>query len=275
VNQAPSQRYVYSGHTVGASAQFHRLDDVENLNHVIPTLGASVLPVTGGLSTGHAESYSFDVDQPRQRTLLSVARVDSTASGKEFPDRFETEIEAEIESIHVVEKLHIDRARLHMLSTLRKGEAEPLVSSTGNRIEGMRLGGVSVKIVVDEEPLHASGSKAQLAAFYKRQSDDYRRKHWWRFCTPANTDELAAQHGHYNWSLVSEIRMEGPEIEKQDISIEGYTIHWKGFGRLILGEVIVRGNNRQATLVRLEMGSNAAGNGSVGCGQTNGQVITG
>ena len=128
MSPAPAQRYLYSGHTVGASAHFHRLDEVKNLNHVIPTLGASVLPVTGGLSKGHAAYYAYNVDHPRHRTLLSVSRVDSMAAGREFDDRYETEIEADIESIHVVEKLHIDAVKLHVLSTLTKGDMPSLPS---------------------------------------------------------------------------------------------------------------------------------------------------
>jgi hypothetical protein len=268
----PEQRYLYSGHTVGASAQFHRLDDVENLNHRVPALGASVLPVTGGLSTAHAADYSYVVDEPRHRTLLSVHRVDSSAEGREHRDRFETEVRAEVESIHVVEKLHVEFVKLHMLSTLKKGQTVPTVSTTGNEIEGMRLGRVKVKLVLDEEPFHSSGSKDQLAAFYKNKNADYRREHSWRFGTRPDTDELASPHGIHTYSLVREIKLEGPEEEKQSIAVEGYTIRWKGFGRVILGEVVVKGHSRQVTLVRLAMGSNAGGNGSVGCGQSNGQV---
>lgn len=257
---------------MGAAAHFHRLDDVENLNYPIPTLAGSVLPVTGGLSRGHISDYSFDVDEPRHRTLLSVRRIDTVASGKEFADRYETEIDAEIESIHVVDKLHIDAMQLHVLSTIQKGQAEAAVSTKGNRIEGMRLGRVAVTVTMDDEPLCACGTKPQLAEFYKRQSDDYRRDQSWRFLTDPKTGELADPYGHYVFSLVREIRLEGPEDEMQAITVEGYTIRWKGFGRLVLGEVVVKSNNRQLTLVRLAMGSNAGGNGSVGCGQSNGQV---
>jgi hypothetical protein len=194
------------------------------------------------------------------------------AAGREFADRYETEIDAEVESIHVVEMLHIEAVKLHVLSTLRKGDAEPAVTTKGNRIEGMRLGNVKVKIVLDEEPLQFCGTKAQLAGFYRRQSADYRREQGWRYGTAADAEELADPHGHYKCSVVREIQLDGPEEEKQAMSVEGYTIRWKGFGRLILGEVIVKGNNRQVTMVRLEMGSNAGGSGAVGCGQTNGQM---
>jgi hypothetical protein len=268
----PEERYLYSGHTVGASAQFHRLDNVENLNHRIPALGASVLPVTGGLATAHVTDYSYVVDHPRHRTLLSVRRVDSSAEGREYGDRFETEVGAEVESIRVVEKLHVDFIKFHMLSTLEKGKAEPTVSTRGNEIEGMRLGRVKVKLVLDEEPLGFSGSKEQLAAFYKDKKEDYRLEHSWRFGTPKDTDKLSAPCGMYTYSLVREIKLQGTEVEKHGITVEGYSIKWKGFGRIVLGEVVLRGNSRQVTLVRLAMGSSAGGPGSMGCGQTNGQL---
>jgi len=274
MSPAPAQRYLYSGHTVGAAAHFHRLDDLENLNYAIPTLGASVLPVTGGLSRGHASNYAFHVDEPRHRTLLSVRRIDSSASGREFADRYETEIEADIESIHLVEKLHIDAVKLHVLSTLHKGQKEPAVSTKGNRIEGMRLGRVAVKVVFDDELLKSCGTKEKLKTFYETQTPEYLSEHGFRFRTDPNTGKLAEPHGHYVCSLVRSIELDGPEEDKQAMTVEGYTIRWKGFGRLILGEVVVKGSNRQVTLVRLAMGSNAGGSGSVGCGQSNGQVGT-
>ncbi len=266
---APAHRYLYSGHTVGAAAQFHRLDDDE-VDHVIPTLAASVIPVTGGLSKNHADNYCYQVDHPSHRTLMAVRHIESMAAGREFSNRFETEIETGIESIHILEKLHIEKIELHVFSTLKKGETEPQVTTKGNKIDGMRLGHVIAKIKLDDDPLHHCGTKDQLAQFYKKQSAEYRREHSWRFNTPPDSDILAAPHGHYVCSLVREIKLEGPPDELRDISVEGYTIRWKEFGRIILGEVVVKGNDRQVTMVRLAMGSNAVGQGAVGCGQTNG-----
>jgi hypothetical protein len=267
---APAQRYLYSGQTVGASAQFHRLDDLVQRNlHVIPTLGASVLPVTGGLSKGHAANYCYAVDHPRRRNLLSVRHIDSSAEGRELDDRFETEIQAEIKSIHIVEKLHIELIQLHMLSTLEKSKTVPEVTTNGNTIQGMRLGKVDVNIVLDHEPLLRCGTQADLAAFYKNQSEDYRKQHAARFNTPEGTDTLASPNGHYKFSLATSIQLVNPEPE---MSVEGYTIVWHGFGRIIIGEVVVKGSDRQLTMVRLAMGSDAAANGVVGCGRTNGSV---
>jgi hypothetical protein len=75
--------------------------------------------------------------------------------------------------------------------------------------------------------------------------------------------------------VVRSIELVGPEAEKQGMTVHGYTITWKGFGKIIFGEVYVKGNDRQLTMVRLAMGSDAGGSGSAGSGQSNGTVSGG
>src|SRR5262249_33733071 len=147
------KRYIFAGHAIGAAARFTRLEKAANLNHVIPTLGASGLPPTGGISKSQIANYCFQVDEPRRRTLLSFRRIDAVAEGKDCGAKYETEVAVEIDSFAVVEKLQIDLIRVHLLSTREEGAENPSVSTKGNRIEGVRLGAVQAKIALDEEPL--------------------------------------------------------------------------------------------------------------------------
>lgn len=268
--------YIFSGHAVGAAAQFNRLDQVENLNHVVPTLGSSVLPATGGMSQSLVSKYSFDVDQPRKRNLLSVQRVETTTAGRDLGSRYETEINADIQSLSILEKLHIDHVQMHFLAVRDAGnpDSDPIITTKGSRIDGLRLGPVQASIVFDEEPLAYCGSKDQLKGFYRKQSPEYRRLNCWRFATAPDATELAECRNCCKWSLVREIHLSGPEDELQRISIDGYTIIWKGFGTIIVGEILVKGQERRLTMVRLAMGSDAAGTGSAGDGQSNGQLGT-
>jgi hypothetical protein len=275
----PPTRYLFSGHAIGASAQFHRLDDTTGLDHLIPTQAASVLPQTGGLSHGSVSDYSYTVNHPRPRTLFSVSRITSTAAGRiisntAMDSKFETEVEVDIHSVKVVDKLRIDLVRLHMLSTFDASRGHPVVTTRGNRIDGVWLGNVHARIELDDEPVCHCGTRDQLAALYRAKDADYRQKWAWRFATPAGAPEIAPHGVHYKCSLVRGIELVGPETEKQHISVDGYTIVWKGFGRIILGEIHVKGNDRQLTMVRLAMGSDAGGSGSVGDGKTNGATGT-
>ena len=86
---------------------------------------------------------------------------------------------------------------------------------------------------------------------------------------------LARSGEHYRFSLVREIQLIGEEVDKQPMEVTGNVIYWKGFGRIILGEVHVKGHERKISLVRLAMGSDAGGDGSAGSGQSNGGGTTG
>src|SRR5207237_10716984 len=72
------KRFVFSGHAIGVSAHFHRLDDLHNLKHFIPTLGSSVLPPVGGLSHHQVKNFCYSADEPKRRMLLSAKHVQAT-----------------------------------------------------------------------------------------------------------------------------------------------------------------------------------------------------
>src|SRR5437763_5551745 len=134
--------------------------------HEVRELRASVHQSTDDCAKDTVSDFSYNVDHPRRRVLLAVRRIETSVAGRDLGTRYETELEAEIEAIRVVDKLHIDRVSMHMLSTFDPGRKEPVVTTRGNRIEGVRLGNVEARVEFDDEPLSACGNKAQLAGFY-------------------------------------------------------------------------------------------------------------
>jgi hypothetical protein len=268
--------YVFSGHALGLAAHFHRLDHMKDLNHLVPTQAGSVLSAAGGLSRGHASNYCFEVDEPRRRTLISLRRADTVAEGRCFPDRWETQVSADIEAVRVLEKLSIGRVKLHMKAVRKKDSAEAEVSTNGSFIEGLQMGGVTANIAFDHEPLTFSGSKDSLAAYYRGQSAAWRDANARRFYTDQGAPAAREVDGAIKFSLAREIELSGTQDPEHEVRVErdGYTIKWDGFGRIIIGEVFVKCNDRKITMVRLEMGSDGGGSGTVGQGQTNGQTGT-
>lgn len=267
-------RYMFAGHAIGAAARFHRLDDVKDLNHVIPVQGGAIVPPTGGRA--HAKSdqrFEYRVDHPRPRCLMAVEKVEASAEGRDPDGRLETEISSQIEGWEVLEKLRVESLALHMLATRPDGERDAVVTTHGNHITGLRMGKVLAKITLDSEPLTYTGSQRQLADFWRNQTDEYRERNRDRFYTTPDGKELAEDHGQYRFSLVSNIEFSGPEEDLASVWREGgYTIRWKGFGRIILGEVHVKSQERRVLLVRLAMGSDGGGTGSGGGGGSNGVV---
>jgi hypothetical protein len=261
-----AKRYLFAGHAVGAAAHFHRLGEMENLDHCVPALAPSVLPITGGVSRSHVEDYSLEVDHPRRRKLFSVRRLDTAALGKGSGGRYLTNVWAEIEGISVLDKLRLEQARMHILST-RTNEEDADISTEGTRIDGLWLGNVRVEVEIDDEPLCHCGSQSRLADFFTRMSQQGKREYEGRF-------QPNSEAGRHRCSVVKKLTLHGPEKEKNFIQLlpDGYTIHWDDFGRIILGEILVRGQDRQLTLMRLAMGSDAAGSSSVGDGHSNGAI---
>jgi hypothetical protein len=150
-----------------------------------------------------------------------------------------------------------------------------VIRTSGNRIVGMRLGKVRVTVSLDNDTLCQCGTKKQLADFYAGQSSAFRKRNAWRFGTQPGAAEIEDHNGYYKCTLVSDIQLSGPKRELDKIPPpQGNMIVWPGFGRIFLGEVLVRECDRRMTMVRLQMGSGAGGSGSVGDGSTNGSVST-
>jgi len=119
----------------------------------------------------------------------------------------------------------------------------------------MRLGNVEARVTIDDEPLTFAGTDNQLAGYYRGRG------------------QSAQQVGPYTKSsIVRRIELIGSEQDKQPMSVEGNVIVWQGFGRIILGEIHVKGHERRVTMVRLAMGSDAGGDGTIGDTQTNGAL---
>lgn len=267
------KRFVFSGNAIGAAAHFHRLDAVENLDHVIPALGSGSIPSVGGRSHHEVANQVFTVDHPRKRTLLSVEHAEATAHGRQMDGtHYSTEIHALVRGLSILEKFHLVSAEFRQLSENDGGPQSRILTSQC-RIDGLRLGNVAVKVELDEEPFALCGTRKELGDHYGKQTDAYRREHHWRFHTQATDRSIAAYNGRYFGTLVKKIELDGPEDELKDMAVDGYSIKWNGFGRIFLGEVMMSDTDRHVTMIRLKMGSDAAGLASVGGGQTNGGTV--
>jgi hypothetical protein len=265
------KRFAFSGHAIGVAAHFHRIDDVHDLDHNIPALGSSAIPIVGGHSRHRVANFCYTASHPRHITLLSAQKVETHARGKCLPNKqFETEIGAVVHSVSFVEKLHVDLVEMHQSSTRGWDGPESSIKTSGSKIQGMRLGKVVVNVELDEEPFATCGTKKELNAFYAKQSDAYRSENCGRFHTPPGATSLTEVNGRYYGSVVKKISVaDGPAEEVKNIHIDCYSIKWDGFGTIFLGEVVVSADNRKITMIRLKMGSDAGGGGSSGDGQTN------
>src|SRR5271165_5772943 len=153
------KRFVFSGSAVGAAAHFYHLDNVP-VDHVVPTIGSSAIPIVGGRTHHKVGPQTHSTDHPRNRILLSVEQVETLAFGKEVsPRKYATEIGAIVNGLSVLEKLHAELIEMHQTSTRDEEAAESSIKTGGCKIEGLRLGGVRVKVELEEGPFATCGTK--------------------------------------------------------------------------------------------------------------------
>jgi hypothetical protein len=267
------KRFMFSGHAIGVSAHFHRLDDVHNLNHFIPTLGSSVLSPVGGRSHHEVKNFFYTADEPRRRILLSAQHVEATAHGSETDDQFETETRVFVRGVSVLEKLHVGVVELEQSATRAIDSPTSLIRTKVAKIEDLRLGNVTVHVQLDREPFENCCTKQELLDFYGKQDDSYRRENGWRFSSAPQPTAVEEINGRVFATLVKKIDLEGPADELRTMKVDGHTIYWEGFGKIYLGEVMMRDEDRHVNMIRLKMGSDGGGSGLIGGGQTNGGTV--
>jgi hypothetical protein len=256
--------YLFAGHAIGSAARFEGLDGAKNLGHLIPALAASVVPATGGLARSSSRNYAYHADYPRSRVLLSLQHAESIAAAHDVNGRGEVEVAAEVQDATILEKLRLERMRLHFLVHLKPEDTRLALTTKGNQIEGLRAGGVEITVRIDDELLTHCGTMDQLADFYSGQSAEYRRRFHSRFGAPPEAGRIAPQGNLLRCSLVQEVQLRGAEKDKVNMAVDGNQIIWRGFGKIILGEVLVDCVGPHVTMVRMQMGSDAQGVAIIG-----------
>lgn len=249
-------RYIFSGHAIGAAARFNKLDDLRQFNHVVPTLGASVLPAAGGVSRSEVSNYDYEVTVPRRRSLLSVARIESRAEGREYErEEVVTDTDVRIESITFLEKLYIDLIHVHVQSVRKGFQNAPTITSSRGQIEGVHLGRAIATIHINRHVLDKCAHTDEFSAAVNDHKLPFKK----------------LDKGGLLSTIVEKIVLsnnDGGRIKQFDGRPN--VLYWHGFGWIYFGEVIVKGNDRQVTMLRLQMGSDGGGTGTAGDAHSNG-----
>ena len=210
---------------------------------------------------------------------MPYAEVDyASAHGHVKGNTYHTDVQTTVEHSTWAERVHFELLSFDMKTTHDGAAATPTILLRGLHITGVYLGNVTAHVEIDEEPFSTCGTKAGIAAFWASKSAKYRRDNASRFQTvDGNPTKLKERRGYYDCSIVRNITLKGPAKDVAEMNVDGNTITWHdpndptaGFGKIILGEVIIGASDRRVTLARLEMGSPSGGSGSGGEGQSNG-----
>jgi hypothetical protein len=241
---------------------------------VIPTLAPVSLPPVGGFATARSEAFNLD-------EIISCSSAYTRVSGKERATDGSSSIliTAVVEGLNILEVVTAQRIVAQISLSISKDGGPAKVSLTGSGFEGLRLAGRDGRPSLNVDLHQPAGGKSgddspltwrdiqragreqadRLINCFKdrRDEDGYRwalKRHGWM-----TSDSSQTEGGNLLCSLVD--GFEGAGADRAC----GHIVEIPGFGRIILGELRVRGDSVQLVAIRAELGCPIEGQIGVCC----------
>jgi len=280
----------------------------------LPVLAPTSLPTVGGRDTAVHEYFGVDLglDDLGVNRSISIKKAYTEVSGGLDPEdnSFHTVVKAEIEGLNILNVLLAERISLRIdtyhppVLAMPSGSSfagyYPTVSFTDLRYQGLSAYGAEVVPILSKLDFFESKRKPNypdkpwpsdeaLQEFARKQSRDLaagaagpevsdipvfqrlRERH--SLADGPNSKAAIVQRGNVLISIVDGVKLEG--VGQDDVKSVGHVLFIRDLGRVFLGELIVDGNSFNLTMLRLDMGTAAAGQGAGPGGTANGTTTGG
>jgi hypothetical protein len=255
-------RYIHISGAFAVGGAFTRVGS-QNVFVPIPSVASVELPMTGGLSTAKSPKWSLDgskvkfapmakdaLAKLRRTQLMSITSATVTCKSRHVaPDEPKgSSVNVEVKGVRVEGGFSLKSAVLNLQSEHAVDKRYPSITFGPTGIVGMMLAKLKVTVELDLEtfnryptlealePALLSGDKSisprVLKSFLRNNDGSLHR----------------SSGGYTLGSIVKNIT----GVPKEWIEENGYTIVWPGFGKVILGEILISPNVRRVTLVRLK-----------------------
>jgi hypothetical protein len=225
---------------------------------LIEVQAASALPITGGHGHSRVENFQF-------REFISFKKGYTHVSGAHQADdnSNNTLVTATLEGLNVLDILTADRIVSRQYSKHPHRAPEGNVTMVGSKFENLKIAGYPVHVEIDCELFE------EIPTFKKAQEAFAKNEKFRKIAQdPFNTGQTLPEqgpNGAFLCSLVKEMDTSCPGVKRS-----GHCFYVPGFGRVYLGEVLIRHAERTLTMIRLDLGSSVSGGGSGGQTKSNG-----
>jgi hypothetical protein len=229
---------------------FHELIDVQ---------AASSLPVTGGHGNARVENFQF-------REFISFRKGYTHVSGAPQADdgSNNTLVTSTVEGLNLLDIVTADRITARLYSKHGADAKEGSFTMVGSKFENLRIAGCDVKIELDLGVFEKVPTFVDAVKDFENKGDFFKIAH-----DPFKTGQSIARpdpYGAFLCSCVKEMSTSCPGVTRT-----GHCFHIPGFGKIYLGEVLIKHGERIITMIRFELGSSIGGGGSGISGGSNGQ----
>jgi hypothetical protein len=265
----PLSTFHYHACAHAFSARFTR-----PFEHQIDAQAASALPIIGGHGQARVENFQF-------REFLSFRKAYTHVSGanEKGPDGREshnTLVISAIEGLNILDVLTADRivARVYSKYELEKKEKEKgkkekqneegSFTIAGSRFENLRIADCDVKIKLDLDTFEKVPTYASVLKNFENSGDFFKIAH-----DPFRTGrsiESPGPNGVFLCSCVKEVKLDCAGVTQV-----GHAFSVPGFGKIFLGELVIKHGHRTLTMIRLEIGSAVSATGTVVQADSNGK----
>ena len=241
----PPRTFHYHACAHAFSGNFHR-----PFHHQIDIQAPTALPVVGGHGHSRVECFQF-------REFISFKAGYSHVSGghQAEDDSNNTLATAVLEGLNMFDVLTVDRVVSRLYSKHPADAREGNITWIGSKFENLRVAGCPIEVILNVdlfEPLPTF--KAAKEAFEK--GGDFRKiaedpLYSGQPLKPSDVD------GVFLCSIVKEIKSSCPGVK-----VSGNCIYVPGFGKVYLGELLIKHGEKTLTMLRFELGSTTGGSGT-------------
>jgi len=225
----------------------------------IDVQAASALPIIGGHGSSRVENFRF-------REFVSFRKGYTHVSGAHQDDGSNnTLVTSTVEGLNLFDVVTADRIVARLYSKHLPDEPEGFITMVGSKFENLRIAGCETKIKLNVELFE------QVPTFTKDKEE---------FAKNGEFREIA-EHPFQDGQKLTKVEPSGVIlcscVKEMDttcpgVKAVGHCFAVPGFGKIFLGEVVIRHGERTLTMVRLEIGSAVSGKGTSVQAMVNGRT---
>lgn len=228
--------------------------------HQIDVQAATSLPIIGGHGNARVENFQF-----REFVTFRKGYTHVSGAHQADDDSSNTLVTSTIEGVNILDIFTADRIVARLYSKHRAGEAEGNFSLVGSRFENLRIADCKVEVDLNLELF-------ENIATFKQAQNEFDKKGEFRKIAedPFQSGQpvkAPGPNGAFLCSCVKEMKTTCPGVKRV-----GHCFSIPGFGKVFLGEVVIRHAERTLTMVRFEIGSAVSGDGTLVQASSNGQT---
>jgi len=219
-------------------------------NETIDVQASSTLPIIGGHGRARVDNFQF-------REFISFRKGYTHVSGAHQvdDDSNNTLVTSSIEGINILDVVTADRVVARLYSKHHRKDGEGFVTMVGSKFENLRIGCCRVNVDLNLELFQRIQTFEQARNEFAKNGE-FRKIAEDPFQTGEKLKEIKP-NGVILCSCVKEMETDCPGVERV-----GHCFIVPGFGKVFLGEVVIRYGERTLTMVRLELGSAVSGSGT-------------